>query len=340
VRKSLLVVILCIVVIFSAVFFFMNQLTSEKNEVVMIIQDYYSNEDGLVKSYGRNENIVLLSESIGLYMEYLLLIQNEAEFQKQYQLLKENFLVQKGDYVFVKWKVANDITTNALVDDLRIIRVLNEASKNFNEPRYKNTATKILKAITKKQMAGKNIADFYDWELKSPADTIHFSYLDVMALKDTGILERTITPLVYLDEEKGAFFSEIYNIQTGSVELFSSEKVNLIDQLLISLQLERINRTPVKFTGWLLREWKENGRIYGQYYRKSPHEEAVNYESSSVYSLATVYLLEIGKKQYAVEMHKKLIKSNLLKEDTDYRNVHFFDLIHYAIADYVITNNK
>jgi len=122
-------------IIFTSLFLLLNQ----KDPLVETVTTHYKSQDGLIKTYERKQDIQYLSESIGLYMQYLVLAKEKKEFDKQVNLLSRHFLVQKHDNTFIKWNLTEG-TTNALIDDIRLIDALKKGSKEFKEKRY-NTLT-------------------------------------------------------------------------------------------------------------------------------------------------------------------------------------------------------
>ena len=81
------------------------------------IKEKYTNDDGLIHAYPSQQDTEYLSESIGLYMQYLVLVKDEKRFQEQYELLQSNYQIQKGDFYFIQWVLAENTTVNALIDE-------------------------------------------------------------------------------------------------------------------------------------------------------------------------------------------------------------------------------
>lgn len=75
-----------------------------------------------------------LAESIGLYMEYLVEVNDSKTFQEQVSHLEKNFITEDN---FIKWEATDATTTNAIVDDFRITEALYQASEKFSFPSYK-----------------------------------------------------------------------------------------------------------------------------------------------------------------------------------------------------------
>ncbi|MFB8426887.1 hypothetical protein ACFC4S_33555 [Priestia megaterium] len=317
-------------IIFTSLFLLLNQ----KDPVVETVTTHYKNQDGLIQTYERKQDIQYLSESIGLYMQYLVLAKEKKEFDKQVNLLSRHFLVQKHDNTFIKWNLTEG-TTNALIDDIRLIDALKKGSKEFKEKRYNTLAASIESTLLHTHIRNNQLVDFYDWSSKSQTNILHLSYVDDSALKNMkslsvsyqSVIEKGIDP-------KSPFFFEIYDVDKKEYKHAHSESVNMIDQLLIAIQYEQIKGTPPKkFDKWLKKEFTEKGKVYGNYNRATLNPRK-GFESSAVYALATLYFLDQEDHKYASEFHKRLVAQPPFNSGANYSTIHFFDYIYSKIADY------
>ncbi|TYR78653.1 glycoside transferase [Priestia megaterium] len=316
--------------------------SSKKQAVVNTVHHHYKNTEGLIRTYGRENDVHYLSESIGLYMEYLLLTQNKEEFEEQFTLLQRDFLIHQNKETFVKWELSEKTSTNALIDDLRLMNVLTEAGHVFKEKRYKVAANKVQSTLLHTHLKNKQLIDFYDWSSNTQANTLHLSYINYSALKHMNNLSASSYEEILEKGEDPAspFFLEVFNIDKQAYEKADSKQINMIDQLLIACQYEEITgEPPAKFDAWLRQEWANKGKIYGNYNRTelSPSEA---YESSAVYALATLYFLQQKDDTAARELHGKLLEQPPFSAEANYADIHFFDYMYSMIADYSYTNRK
>jgi hypothetical protein len=307
---------------------------------INIINQHYLTNNNLVKNYGRSNDLEFLSESIGLYLEYLLLIENEKEFNKIFKVFESEFLLKKDGLFHIKWRLEDYQSTNALIDDLRIIRVLKEASVIFDNSNFLKIANELSKSLTFTQIKDEYFTDFYDWNYKQHAVELHLSYIDTEALTqssqniDFQLLQQKG------NDETSPFFLEILHIQKNKYEPANPLTVNMIDQMLIAIQVLKItDQPPIKFNQWLKSELLNNKKIYGQYKRDSLVPLDFN-ESSAVYSLITLYFLEQKDQQLAKKSYELLRRQLPLQKDPNYEGIHFFDFIHSVIADYKYKNQK
>lgn len=134
--------------------------TPTSTSVQTYVKENYTAKNGLIVDYKNAQEPHYLAESIGLYMEYLVEVNDSKTFQEQVSHLEKNFITEDN---FIKWEATDATTTNAIVDDFRITEALYQASEKFSFPSYKKMADKIL-ANTKKYSAEQGVpVDFYDF---------------------------------------------------------------------------------------------------------------------------------------------------------------------------------
>lgn len=296
--------------------------------VQQTVEEKYTNTDGNIHAYPLDENSQYLSESIGLYMQYLVLVEDKKTFEIQVDRLINDYLVKQDDLVFVRWLLYEDATVNALIDDVRIITSLNEASELFDQPAYGELAGQLEKTISSVQHSDGIHVDYYDWKFQMPAERITLSYL----INDYSATNKTKQLLINLDET-AVFFPEYYDVKNQ--KYVESKEVHLVDQLLIAINLEDIGHASSTFENWVTHEWKSNGKLLGRYNRQT-QEATVNYESLAVYYYLNLYFTKINEPVLAKEVMqhaKKIATRNTLA------GTHFFDYIQYQISLETNTNN-
>lgn len=284
------------------------------------IEKNYTNADGLIHAYPTEQNSEYLSETIGLYMEYLVLVEDEENFAKQFKLLKNHFLAHENGLYFLRWRLNENAATNALIDDIRIVAALEQAAEIFSNDKYKSFADKLSEAVSSVQSQGGYTVDFYDWSLEMPAQRLTLSYLD-----DNGAI--TAESYEVLDNAKASevFFPEYFDI--AAKEYISSSEVHMIDQLLIALNREKRGQHSEPFAEWLKEEWNEEQKLCGRYGRQTL-KATVDYESLAVYYYLHTYFSLLGEKELADEVfqHAKETAADGMLD-----NAHFFDFIHYQM---------
>lgn len=107
-----------------------------------VIEDLL-NDKGLLRTDLTNQKDIFLSESVGLWLTYLLEKDDQVRFNEQINVMKSYFLAND----FIVWRIegTRKASVNALIDDLRIIRVLLSAGEKWQDATYLQLGKKLEK---------------------------------------------------------------------------------------------------------------------------------------------------------------------------------------------------
>ncbi len=281
-----------------------------------------------------------LSESLGLWMLYAIEKQDLNHFQQAYSLLNQHYLSNKGT---VLWKISyhsqDDVYTNALVDDLRIIEALDKANKIWGNKKYTDTAKTISKSIQKYQIVNHSFSSFYNTKTNENSDTIPLSYLDPTAIETMYELE-TINHNLYQSTKQflknipnpDIFYPKSFNIQAETYHY--DEVINLIDQIYIAYHQAKMGYVNSDFYTFIKEEFAKHGVLFGRYQRSSK-SPAVRYESPALYGLTILYAIEIDDFKFAKQLYYKMIQHQTLHPDAPY----YGGIIDYSKNDTHIFDN-
>lgn len=291
-----------------------------------------------------------LSESLGLWLEYAVENKDKALFQQNYAILRQYFFAPEG---FVYWKISpdgkSDVTTNALVDDLRLVDALLAAHQLWGQEEWAQTAGAIGNAVSLYLVKSNTFVDFYDRKYNKSADVLTLSYLDPRPLKRLGqwkpaeqpLYDRAIGAIQAIPND-GTFFPKSYHLPSGQYAY--DPVVNLIDQLLIALHRASQGIPSPELTAFLKNEFQIRGLIYGGYDRMS-HEAPVKFESPSVYALAILYSLERNDTEWALALYKRMLQ--LQHRSGEYQGgyvsdnqTHIFDNVFPLLAEVRLYKTK
>lgn len=291
-----------------------------------------------------------LSESLGLWLEYAVENKDKALFQQNYAILRQYFFAPEG---FVYWKISpdgkSDVTTNALVDDLRLVDALLAAHQLWGQEEWAQTAGAIGNAVSLYLVKSNTFVDFYDRKYNKSADVLTLSYLDPRPLKKLGqwkpaeqpLYDRSIGAIQAIPND-GVFFPKSYHLPSGQYAY--DPVVNLIDQLLIALHRASQGIPSPELTAFLKNEFQIRGLIYGGYDRMS-HEAPVKFESPSVYALAILYSLERNDTEWALALYKRMLQ--LQHRSGEYQGgyvsdnqTHIFDNVFPLLAEVRLYKTK
>jgi hypothetical protein len=255
----------------------------------------------------------ILSESLGLMLEYSLASGSSSLFEQQFQLLEHSFLNDDGT---VSWKISGDnksrAKTDALIDDLRICGALLSGYERWGHDRYLKRALDIGRSLKAHNIKYSVPVDYYDHDSKQSADLLSLRYIDMDAMvklakydkdwisighKAAGILENGAT------DRRRIFYHEAYNPSLGT---YSHKKVvNVINQL---ITLENSLKAGYKREGaleWLKSSFEWYGFIVDRY-DASTGKPVSKSESPAAYSLCCRIYMRTGDQKTAESFYEKL----------------------------------
>ncbi len=289
-----------------------NRLSAEQFMVNHLIK-----RDGRIRTNLSTRKNEYLSETVGLWMDYLLIKDDQKQFEQQVRVLEKHFLTK--EYLVVwelkKGKAAN---SNASIDDLRIMNALFEAGEKWDELRYTTLAHRMANALKTYQLNNKYLVDYIDLKSKAQGSVITLSYIipqafDHLKKRDfisEEVYNNTFQLLTEMPHSAKGFFPKSFDVETKH---FSYDKnVNLIDQYYIGYHRAQWNGDVVELFKFTKRELsKPNGRLYGVYDSKEG-KPLVDYEAPSIYALAILMCLELEEVELAKQLfaHMKALQQN------------------------------
>ncbi|MFD2043762.1 glycosyl hydrolase family 8 [Ornithinibacillus salinisoli] len=287
------------------------------------VKNHLYEKNGLIKTDLLNQSDIYLSESIGLWMEYLVEKNDRYEFHKQYNVLKDYFM---KDSTLIPWRIEGEklAPANALLDDLRIAKALSKAGEIWHTAIYTKTAKKIGEAIVQYNMQSNGFINHADIKSKQKGDILTLSYIDPDALHfmyEEKILtanqyDLNLDTLLEAPLSKSGFFPETYYHLENSYT-YNSE-VNLIDQYYIGYHRALGGgdvSALVQFTKDALTEY--DGVLYGRFSDETK-DPVVDYEGASVYALAILMCLEVEENALAIQLNDRMKDLQVADESEEY----------------------
>ncbi|WP_214878627.1 hypothetical protein [Exiguobacterium sp. ERU653] len=307
------------------------------------IRSHLLTEKGLIQTNVTNRENEFLSESLGLYLLFLVERDRADEFASQVDVLTEHFLHASN---LVSWRLerTNDGLTrspaNAWIDDARIVHALYEAGDAFDEPSYIKLAEQIGTSLTSIGVKDGIPVDFVDLATKERGDVLTLSYLDEDALRHMAVNDLYDNSKQVLSNAplSDPFFAKSYVISTQTYQF--DEEINMIDQLYVALRYEQFGLSTASFYSFF-KETFNDGIVYGRYDLNSK-KPTVNYESQAVYALAIFYLLERDERDFAERVMNRLTSSMVSDSSSDYyggyldvdtKETHAFDNLLPLLAE-------
>lgn len=256
-----------------------------------------------------------ISESVGFLMSYAVMRNRKDLFDKEFLFLKKRLMVQDS---YIRWRYGNEeVTCNAVIDDLRIAGALLDAYDLWQEKNYIETARLIQQALFDKQVSEGKLYEFYDWKKNTSKKSIPLCYIDLyniyrLAVFNKGWLEVANYGLDTLNKGRivtknanvsgnntNILFNKYYDYQTKKYlkdEEYSRGKgICLTYTIYSALNLANFNENTEFFTRWLKEEIGK-GKLYA-WYNPDTMMPAGEMESTAVYALAAVYSRKVGERE-------------------------------------------
>jgi hypothetical protein len=255
----------------------------------------------------------VLSESVGLVMQYALETGSKSLFEKQYLFLSEVFLIKDN---LIIWKVDEEnggiSSTNALLDDLRICEALYAAGEKWGEEKYLIKARKIANSILRYNIKDALPIDWYDYKVKKQSNILSIRYINLGAIRklafyDEGwknIYNKSLKVLVQSGLDKDEIFHfEEYDVSYGLYQ--KKSKVNMINQLITLENMLKAGLKADKTLEWLKASFKWYGFIVNEY-DASTKKPASNVECPAIYALCSRAFLMVGDIETAEKFYKRM----------------------------------
>lgn len=317
------------------------------------IEDHLLLDDGKIRTNFKEQEggDLYLAESLGLWMQYLVLKEDAEKFAKAVETLDREFVLESG---LISWRIENKERSdvNALIDDLRIVEALFAMGEKTNREDYIKRAEAMSEATLKYLQIPGYFVDFYDTETKAKAEELTISYLIPGAFsymeKYDFLLEeerKMSAGWLYGTPSRNDFYPKSYDLE-DHIYIYD-EEINLIDQLYVALHIEQIERKENDpFYEWLQEEFSKNNKLYGRYDRLSK-EAAVDYESVSVYALAILYSLEKKDTTFAEDLYEQMMTLQVTDDSSPYvggyvyeDTTHSFDNLLALIAERTLRDEQ
>ncbi|SDO23725.1 glycosyl hydrolase family 8 [Alkalicoccus daliensis] len=287
-----------------------------------------------------------LAETLGLWMEYALEKEDETMFKEAYDQLHEYFLENDG---FINWKITEEgesrISSNALIDDIRIAAALTYADAKWVDGAYLQTAEKISNYLNQHNVREGIFTDFYERKDKYASSVITLSYIDETSLnllvQKAGLnhtaAENTIKVLREAPIEN-SFYPKSYNVEEK--EYVFDDEINIVDQAITAYHQGAAGERSDSLLSFIKEEMAERGAVHGIYERET-EAPLVDYESPAIYAYLIMYSLRIDEEGLAEEIYHRMKEFQVSKRRSDYyggygvtdQDTHIFDNINPLIAE-------
>lgn len=291
-----------------------------------------------------------LSESLGLWMQYALIKNDAALFQQCYQTLIHYYLLPNN---LIAWQVSatgqQRVSTNALVDDLRILDALLCANERWPQPEWQYTARTLSLALDQYLVQQNQLVDFYDEQTQTSPHTLTLLYLNPVPIQKAAkldylnpiVVRRSLELLRTLPDD-GIFYPKTYDVNTKA--FYFADKVNLLDQMLTALNRQAIGVDSAALITFIKSEFYSHGKVMTDYNRAGRTAESP-YESPALYAVLILYAIQEGDNDFALDIYQRMICFRATDGENrggymDGNNTHIFDNLLPLMAETVLLQQQ
>jgi hypothetical protein len=278
------------------------------------------NGEILTNIKARDAGDEVLSESVGLLMDYCVTRKRRDLFEREFSFLQENLVARRNGRLFIKWRTGKkEAACNAAIDDFRIMRALLDAYDLWGEQKYLDAAGFIQQGVFENQVEERNLYEFYDWAANRKSKAVPLCYMDMYAMyrvsafnrewlkvadcsrwliKNARINETSPFLYKYFDPGRGAY--------TPDEEYKGGKGVCLTYTLYSLIHMLEMNEDTAFFTQWLNEEMKK-GTLYARY-DPVTLKPSGDMESTAVYALAAVYSRKAGEPELYYKLLDRMLE--------------------------------
>lgn len=233
-------------------------------------------------SYENASGKEVLSESMGLMMLHYAHIKNETAFENL-RLFCEKNLKNAPIYAY-----REGFSTNALIDDFRLIEALLLAAEIFDNPSYKDQALAYANILYETNTSNGLLVDFYDVKYKNRNTFLTLCYANLKLLDQLSGYDSRWQPV--LDSTKAivasGFISNSFPLYRNNYNYHSNtyneDPIHIVHGLKTLLHLAEIGEMPVSSLQWLKIRVAE-GSLYGSY--SITGEALTDIQSTAAYAI-------------------------------------------------------
>lgn len=243
----------------------------------------------------------MLSESSGLWLEYLAQTHQNKTFREFYKNTKKYFDQGRQFSYRIDGKTKKKSDVNATLDDLRIIRALQIYAQNNNSKKYRHEAAERFAMLQTTSIQKARVLNFYDVRTKKASNESSLAYYDLATLKyfeSVSKKERGYYREQLKLVEKGylgdifPLYAPSYNWKTNQ---YGTKNLNTSEALITVLHLAEIGKMKPETVSWLKMQI-DNKKLYNSYTTAGAIED--HDQSTGNYAIAAMIFARNGDRKY------------------------------------------
>lgn len=288
--------------------------SENKEQLTQFISTKMLTQKGIYTNYKKQPYVEseargheMLSESSGLWLEYLVYAHKYQQFRQFYKETKDTF--DQGSQFSYRYtpSTKKKFNVNATLDDLRIIRALQMYADATGNKSYKTEAATRFAKLQKNTMSNGKIASFYDNKSKKASEDGSLSYYDLLTLKyfESTSPKNKAMYKKQLEVVESGYLGDAFPLYANSYnwrsKSYDTGNLNTSEALETLLHLSEVGKIKEASLYWLKRQVDKN-TLYNTY---SVNGSIIN-KSHSAGSYAIAALIFADQKD--PEMYHKAMK--------------------------------
>ncbi|WP_040471561.1 hypothetical protein [Lentilactobacillus kisonensis] len=258
----------------------------------------------------------MLSESVGMWLDYLNASKQPQAFRRFYAHAKATF--DQGPQFSYRYDPTNhrQYSVNATLDDLRIIKALMVYDALNHTDRYQKEATKRFTVLAKNCIGKGQLVNYYDVAQKRAAKSGSLAYFDLQTLHyfESATANGKKDYQQQLRVVQNGYLGDVFPLYHASFnwerKQYSSANLNTSEALEVLLHLAEVGKFKAASKNWLVFQvsrhaLKNSYRITG--------EVADDGQSVANYALAALIFATIGDRSH-YQMAMKLVWGEQIKD--------------------------
>jgi hypothetical protein len=294
-----------------------------------------------VKEYATGNQV--LSESLGLWMQYCVLKNDQIYFDKGFEFIKNKMLI--NDLIAYRYIPEGELFhVTSAIDDFRIVGELLKAERKWKDTEYKEKAMQYANRMYESIVQKDQVVDFYDIRYLAPGNCLTLCYADFSTMKSLAKLDERWQPVfenalrIVKEGYLGDFFPCFASYYNYSAKTYNIEQINMVQSLITSINLASIGECPTQTVDFIEQKVK-NQTLFGSY--SSNGEELDYVKSTAVYALAAILGNKTGNKELEDAAIDNMLQFQVLNDqselygafaDINTKDVYSFDNLNALIA--------
>jgi len=211
----------------------------------------------------------LLSESSGMWLQYLATTHQWTQFRTFYQATKKTF-DDHGQFSYrYDPRTKKRYRVNATLDDLRLIRALLAYDQMHHKTTYRHEATQRYQTLVNTSLKQGHLVNYYDMQTKKATTTGSLAYFDLKTLRyfEHGTKRGRQAYHKQLTVVQSGYLGDVFPLYASSYQWttsrYSNASLNTSEALETLLHLAEVGKLKSTSRRWLVQRLRQHDLANG-----------------------------------------------------------------------------